>query len=149
MSVIHANPLVARCRVRNTVGLSIPSGAWTVLTFNTDVRDDYAMHDTSLNTDKIVVPYTGWYEAGGIVDYPFNATGARGVGVLANGTDDVAVIFLQSVTVTVGSGISTHGPYYMTAGQSFQLRTFQNSGGALTTNATSFSPAFWCNYLGA
>jgi hypothetical protein len=131
-------------RAYNSIALSIPNNSTTLMTFNSERRDDASFHSTSVNTGRLTVPtgYAGWYKIQGDVDWASNATGLRTLAIRLNGGNWIAADSRTPISGNVTQH-SISGLYYLADGDYVEMLAFQNSGGALNINATNnFSPEF-------
>jgi hypothetical protein len=115
-----------------------------VILWNGEVSDSASAHDTVTNSDRYTIPKDGTYESSGGVGFTSNSTGRRGCWLTKNGT------------IVDGSGAMVHtssaGPTIVTArtvtipcvaGDILRFVAYQQSGGALTTSATTFEQPSW------
>lgn len=133
------------CRVYNSGALTIGTGAYTALTFNSERYDPNGMHDTGSNTSRITIPTTGYYSIGGNLAFAANAVGQRSIGIKVDGATFIGV---QYGTPLSGAQwfFSIATAYYLTAGQYVEMHVYQNSGGDLATVAQSnWGMEFWCH----
>lgn len=112
---------------------SIPTGTWTVLTFDYEDFDVGDMVDLSTNNDRITIKEDGVYLIIGQVAFDNNATGLRFISILKNG----ARIAEGGSGVADGSydaRVNASAMFEFTAGDYVQLQAWQNSGGDLNIN---------------
>jgi hypothetical protein len=122
-----------RFRGRRAALQSIPNATETTVTWTAEDYDTANGHASTGTT--YVIPITGWYQVQASVGYDFNATGIR-----------IAVLRLDGVNIqgTLGTTTPMTSAYngmavtparriYCTVGQTIDVRTWQNSGGALDT----------------
>ena len=96
---------------------------------------------------RLVAPFDGYYFGIATIAFATNSTGDRYAALAqvdAAGADLGVIFVTQHAGAASGRAtiIQTAGPYYLTAGQGFQMRGFQNSGGALNMTTAS-SLAMW------
>lgn len=126
------------CRVTNSAVVSIPNTTVTSLTFNTETYDTDAFHSTSSNTDRITIPAgkAGYYLINYNINYAANATGFRNNAIKLNGGSTIdAVAYIKGFSDDANSLAGTT-VYYLSVADYVSLSTYQNSGGALNTEAT-------------
>ena len=130
-------------RVYNSASISIPNTTVTYLTFNSERRDDGALHDTSANTDRLTAPVSGWYRITGHVEFASNATGFRSVSIRMNaGNIPIAATNPNAVNGDT-TLITLSTEIYLSALDFVRLAVYQNSGGALNVLSTAqYSPEF-------
>jgi len=133
---------VIRARVRNSANLTIGTGAWTSLTFDSERWDTDGIHSTVSNTGRLTCVTEGTYSIIGNVRFASNATGYRAVRIYLNGATVIAEVFLPAVSgqptvMAVGT------QYELDAGDYVELQVLQNSGGDLNVEvAAAYSPEF-------
>lgn len=123
---------------------SIPAGAFTALTFDTERYDLSGMHDGA-NPTRLTVSKRGKYLIGGCPSFAANAVGTRMAGIRLNGGN---FIVLDSRPVVVdallGTAIPVTTEWDLVPGDYVELVVFQNSLGALDVlKAADYSPEFW------
>jgi hypothetical protein len=128
------NPAI--CVATQTVAQSIPTGAWTSLSFNAESIDTANMHNpASLNT-RITIPTDGKYLLAGSVCFVSNATGRRGLQWAINGVANPygGAVMLPTLSTSTPAIPSSTLPVQLTAGQYVELQAFQDTGAALSTS---------------
>lgn len=136
-------------RVYNAANISVANATGTALTFNSERRDDGSLHSTSVNTDRLTAPVTGWYMLWGNVEFAVNATGFRTVSFRVGATPDIygaeQAAAVAGDTTIIGATCLIH----LTAGDYVRLFVYQTSGGALNVIYTAggsasarYSPEF-------
>ena len=142
MAVQH-KPFPLACRVYNNANISIVNGGvGTLLTFNTEQRDDGGLHSTTLNTGRLTAPVDGWYQISGCVFWTANATGIRYLQININ-TVPIATVTMPGSAVAGANYQVISTLYYMTSGQYAELLGYQDSGGALNITVSDVkSPSF-------
>jgi hypothetical protein len=129
-----------RCKAYHSAVQSINNATLTVLAFDSEEYDVGNLHDTVTNNSRITIPTGGdvglWILVAGVY-WAANATGARIVQILKNGTTVVARNQIQAVNSalddTVQQAIATLDS--LTVGDYFEVRVLQRSGGALNVGA--------------
>ena len=79
--------------VRNTTNVpDVANNTWTVLTWNTDVVDTDAMHDTGSNTSRLVAKTQGYYYCFARIRWEWHTdnNGMRGIWIKKNSAGTVA-----------------------------------------------------------
>lgn len=133
LQTIKALPYVL---VANLVAQSISNAAWNTQLFDTDQDDALGFHDTAANTSRLTVPAgrAGLYLLAANVQFATNATGARFVRLLLNGTNQVAIFNSPAV-----GGFATRALVValrrLVAGDYLEVQVYQDSGAALDTAA--------------
>jgi hypothetical protein len=144
--VVTQRPVVG-ARVTNTADLSIPSGAWTGLTFNSEVTDSDALHSLTAEPGRLTAPSAGTFLVGGGVTLDSASSGRRGLAVQLNGGNDLVL----SVVPAVSGGytrLAVCTLVQLAAGDYLTLRVFQDSGAALNAlYLADNSPIFWAAML--
>jgi hypothetical protein len=122
----------------------------TKLTFDVEEYDTDSYHDNSTNTERFTIPSgkTGYYQLTGFATFAQNSSGNyRIISIYKNNSQfksnnlypNLAPGFKILLTVTV----------YATAGDYFELVSYQDSGGSLNVQANSQDTWFQITYLGA
>lgn len=141
-----------RCKLRNTAAQSIPASAYTALTFNTEDYDNEpsGLHDPSTNPSRITIRTAGTYVLLGQVGWAGNTTGRRGARIDQNGAVIPGCQNIWAPGTT--QGIAYPAPVILvpcSVGDYLELKVFQESGGALSTVATSESQSrFEARWMG-
>jgi len=123
------------CRIYNSASISIPTGALTVLTFDSERYDTDSMHSTSVNTSRITINTAGVYILTGTVSFPANATGFRQTALRLNGGTFIASDVRASIATGIELIIAT--TWKFAAADYVELLVQQTSGAPL--NVTSLS----------
>lgn len=124
-----------------TTAQSIPSGAFTALTFNTEDYDNEAptsMHSLLTNLTRLTAQTAGTYLVGGACTFAGNVTGRRGLRWDLNGSP-VAGSQLTQVAGAVAANVTVVARTMYVAlavGDFVELKAFQDSGVALLTIVT-------------
>jgi hypothetical protein len=145
-----STPTAAGCLVVNTASQSIANATDTILTFNDEYFDTNAFHNNSTANSRLTIPtgYGGGYLVYGKVTWASNSTGTRYFYPKINGGATTAG---KGAWVSGSTGQNTMVfSFYQTfvAGDYIEMVVYQNSGGALGTDATYWSN-FGLAYLGA
>ncbi len=140
-------PASISASVYNSSNLSIPDGAETVLTFNSERWDSDTIHSTSSNTSRLTATTAGLYDIGASVRFASGAGTEREVHLRLNGATDIALI--APVPTGFGEFLNLTRHYSLAAGDYVEVIVYQDSGGALNVVASgNFSPEFWMTRLG-
>jgi hypothetical protein len=137
-------------RLINESNTPVKNSTETKLIYNTEVRDDGAMHSNS-NPGRITFPVDGWYTFGATNRFVHDANGFRRQRILLNGTtvieeSQAAAIAAGGPRVTSNSETSLRmtGSRYFRAGDYIECVVFQNSGRTLDVEyINEYSPTFW------
>jgi hypothetical protein len=126
-------PNPAYAHLRQGTAQSIPNNAFTAVTFGTEDLDNFSGHSGS--SSAYICQRAGVYLLNGGVTHGLNATGQRVVRWALNGA---AVNGSASALPSLGTGIATSlvaRPIMirLAVGDTVELQTYQNSGGALLT----------------
>lgn len=127
------------CAVYNNVGISIPNNVWTDITFNSETYDNAAMHSTSTNTNKIVVPVAGKYLAVAKVAFSNTSeTGYRGAILYKNDTPmDRFICYAVAGFYTYINLVTVIN---MAVNDYVKVQAIQSSGGALNVEYSDSYP---------
>lgn len=130
------------CSVYNSTTQSIGNASNTVLTANSENFDNDSMHSTASNTSRITIQTDGRYLFSGTVLFAANATGARSVGFLVNGTTAYIATSTTNIGGSLAMGVSGMRAIVLAAGDYVECRAYQSSGGNLDVTLTEFA-CFW------
>lgn len=124
---------------RNATPQTLTTGIHTVVTFDTESRDDGSYANLGANNDRITITNAGWYDLKGTVRFASNASGSRSAYFRINGTTTDRY-GQQSVAAAPG-GLDTIltavASLYLNAGDYVQLAAWQDSGGNLSLPVTT------------
>jgi hypothetical protein len=123
-------------RCNNSAAVSLTSGSFTTLSFDTNEFDQGTsspQHSTSTNPSRLTCRQAGVYVIHATANFSSNATGARLVAILLNGTTWIA---WQNVGANPSNNttLSVSTAYALVVGDYVEVEVFQSSGGALTLN---------------
>jgi hypothetical protein len=121
------------CKVHRTTAQSINHATWTNLYFNTDIKDDYGLHSTSTNTDRIYVYKSGWYDINAHVLWNVSTSGVR---ILLLYKYDVSAGSLMQIAdnrinATGWDGMEATATTWLDSGDYIYVRVYQDTGGSL------------------
>jgi hypothetical protein len=126
-----------------TVGVSNVTG--TTLTYNSEYYDTDSFHSTSVNTDRLTIPTTGYYLVTASVYWAANAVGAREMQLQKNGT---TIREANNAGSTVGEVQTISNISYFTAADYITLRVYQDSGGSVNSQSGT-TQGLQIAYMGA
>lgn len=124
---------------------TIPNTTFTQIRFLAVDRDPYAGFNSGIYT----APCTGWYQLTGALNFTGNTLGQR---IAAWGVNTAVSITGSQANLAAAAGTSTQLPcrtftYLFNAGDTITCNAHQNTGAALTTDATpaiqSFMTVTW------
>lgn len=136
---------------RNNTSASIPTGAYTVISFNTFTCAGSTSNTTTIQINSATIPSTftvrnaGWYSIGGTCRtsaWSSTAGTGRAFAVNRNSTTYSTNIMLQDSDgdpTGVGGVTSEASAVLLAAGDVVRMFLFQDSGGNATNNDTNFS----------
>jgi hypothetical protein len=130
---------------------SIADSTFTILNFNTESYDTNTYHDNSTNNSRLTIPTTGYYNLTAYVTFEGNTNGGRIVQIYKNGTTALTYFSGNYGGFTSDTSFLTTINVNATAGDYFEVRVRQSSGGALGVlglNSTQYS-FFQVQSLGA
>lgn len=114
------------------------SGTEQEVVFDTDEADVWGFHDTSSNTQKLLVPtgFDGLYEVHANLAFASNTTGVRGALLYKNGLASGTFLCAQraGAVSAVACYCSVSTLVRLAAGDYIAVTAYQNSGGALNLN---------------
>lgn len=127
------------CRAMQTVAQSLPTGAFTSLTFDAESVDQgngsaATQHDTVTNNSRFTANWAGWYQVAAACGFAASATGRRGMRLAVNGTavngSSVMIQASAASTINVTAGNEL---VFLAVGDYVEAQAFQDTGGALLT----------------
>jgi hypothetical protein len=139
-----ANP--PKCRVYNSVAISIPNAVETALTFNSEVHDTDTMHSTSVNTGRVTITTSGTFEIGFHVGFAAGGGGTTRYAYVRRNGGAGALAYHRTSGST---GIAVFGQttaYPLTAGDYLEVVVYQDSGGALNVDTAAIAPTLWATW---
>lgn len=136
----------SRFRAKATRGsaYSTTSGSAVALPFDTEDFDNGGLHDTGSNTDRLTVPTggdVGMWLVVGFVEWAANANGLRSVALNRAGTTKAQQIDKPFDGINTVSQIVVALENAPSVSSSWSLNVFQDSGGNLNINASSWFAA--------
>ena len=123
----------------------------TVINFNAEVFDTDGFHDNSTNNSRLTIPTGkgGYYLLNLFVAFESAASGTRQTQIVSSTGD----LYCNSSVITAGtpygSSITTAAVAYLGAGEYFEAKANQRSGGSLNLSSGIYSVNFSCVFLGA
>lgn len=128
-------------RVTKSGVQSIASGSFVTLTWDTETKDNDALHDNAVSNSRLTAVTAGAYFVFAHVRFGANGTGRRALQFLRNGvsysvpenstdsgTDELSLVLMDVVELT--------------AGQYVEVQALQSSGGALNVTTQSYFGMF-------
>lgn len=123
---------------------SIPSGAFTALSLDTEVVDSDSGHSTVTNTSRYTCQVAGIYYLTGNVVLPASGTGTRGASFALNGATSTGITGSEQLIAPSPGFATTISPtpsyIRLAVGDYVQICAYQNTGGAIST--TTIGAAF-------
>ena len=123
---------------------SIPNGAETSISFDSEIADPYGGHSNTSNNGRYTCQLAGYYFMIGAIWYASNTTGYRRGDLYVNSNSLTPQWQVSAEAPTTGCGIQVNGMQYLNVGDYVNLMAYQNSGGALSTpGGGACSLALW------
>jgi hypothetical protein len=135
-------------RVYRSTNQSLSTSISNNILFDSERFDTDNYHSTVSNTDRLVIPSTGYYHIGGCVSYD-GTSGVISLSINLNATPTQVAANMITANAVVASISVISCDYHCTAGDYFTLSAWQNSGG--THNVVfvaNYSPEFWIHKIG-
>lgn len=124
---------------------ALGSGAWTAVSFTTEVKDTNNGHSTSTNTSRYTCQVAGSYELYGGHRFASNSTGSRGARFSKNGTVITSTDNLIPTTPSGQMALPAKTTQVdLIVGDYVELEAWHNSGSTIAVDAASFG----VRYLG-
>lgn len=132
----------------NTAVQAVSNVTDTTLSWDEEFWDTNGFHSTTVNPSRVTIPtgLGGKYLVNGCLTYSASAVGVRYVSVRVNGGSSFYFATGTNAGATFDAQASFSFVLQLTAGDYFEMSTFQNSGGSL--NVTTLSRVY-VSYLGA
>jgi hypothetical protein len=108
---------------------SISNATMTTVIFNSASKDSHSILNQS--TGVVTIPIAGRYTFSGYIAYAANGTGEREVDYRIDGTGSNTTVSLQLGQATYGNYIPYTFDLDLNAGQTVEIRTYQDSTGSL------------------
>jgi hypothetical protein len=127
-SLLSASTLAADVSVRvfNSTPIDVPDNTAIKLTFDRERFDTSRFHDIS-NPGVLVVPVTGKYMIYCSAFFPTNGAGARSLGIIRNGSQELA--FEHKVAAqNYYTYLNVFSHFRLIAGDSIEFQAVQDSG---------------------
>lgn len=118
-------------KATQSTGTSLPAGAWTTLTFDSEEYDDGGWHDTSTNNSRITVDLDGRYILDAVCEINTTANGDIGMRILVNGSVEKET-FIDSDAVATNLKYDISGILNLSANDYVEIAVWNDSG-ALTS----------------
>ncbi len=143
------NPGNYAAKITKSGTQSASNNATTVVTFDTEERDDLAFHDTVTNNSRITIPAAmdGWYLIVGNLLWNVHATGSRTAELLKNGATALAATRRASNATTVFPTLQVSALVYLVAGDYVEMQGFQDSGGSLNIMSSATGEGTWLSIV--
>jgi hypothetical protein len=120
--------------LRQTVAQSVPTGAFTALTMDTEDLDRDGGHSTTTNTSRYTAQTAGYYLCSGLVGWSSSATGRRATRWQVNGSaTNASDAIFAAVIASAINVVPPTKPIFLNVGDYLEMAAFQDSGGALLT----------------
>lgn len=144
----RVNTRVPACTLHRTADQTIGTGTDTVVNFDAKDDDTDGLHSLTVNNSRITLSRSGRWALGFAGRFAGNATGSRRCQILWNGAVIRAIANWETVTATVQDISTPVLCQRFVAGDFFEVRVFQSSGGDLALqNSAAFSPYFWAYWV--
>lgn len=140
------------CLLTNNGSQTIPNNTDTFLTYNTETYDTDGYHSTSSNTGRLTIPTgkSGYYYVYSLVRWDNNTSGLRTMQITqGSGQSSIGVIEATPGGASAYIGFHQGSIRYAAAGDYFECKVNQTSGGNLNVRANTNDCFFGIQYLGA
>ena len=135
-------------RVYNSASQSLPTGAFTGLTFDSERYDNGGLHSTTTNTGRLTAQKAGKYAIYGCIKFDPAASGTVGAALWWSGGAMIAVqIFPALTSDSLYVAVST--VYHLAAGEYVALLGWNDTGAALNSIVqANAAPEFAMQWVG-
>jgi hypothetical protein len=147
-----STPTFSGALVTNNAQQTISNNTDTFLTYNTETYDTDNYHSTSSNTGRLTIPSgkDGYYYVYSLVRWNNNSSGQRTMQITqGSGQSSIGVIEATPGGVSAYIGFHQGSIRYAAAGDYFECKVNQTSGGDLNVRANTQDLFFGIQYLGA
>jgi hypothetical protein len=129
-------------RVYNSGNITVATGGWHTLTFDSERYDTDTIHSTVVNTERLTATTPGTYIIVGNVEWASDATGDRGMRIYLNNTTVIGNLW-QNPADSAPTRHCLTTIYQLSATEYVELEVYQSTAGNLNIVAQSnFSPVF-------
>jgi len=132
---------------RQATAQSIPNNAFTPVTMDTSMVDDYGGHSTSVNSDRYTAVVPGWYDVLAAINYVTNTTGRR-LALLKVNNSNAAIPYAQvevALNTANGTCVLAFGKTFLNVGDYVNVSAFQSSGAALLLGSQTALIVQWAH----
>jgi hypothetical protein len=139
------------CMVYRNSAQTLSNNTQTTINWNAEQYDTNGFHDNSTNNNRLTIPSGkgGYYLVNLFVAFEAASSGTRSTQIYT----DTGDLYCNSSVITAGtpygSSCATSAVIYMNAGQYFEAKATQRSGGNLDLSTGIYAVNFSCAYLGA
>lgn len=147
-----STPTFSGALVYNSANTTVSNNSELFFTYNSEVYDSDAYHSTSSNTGRLTIPSgkSGYYKVYALARFAANANGVRTMQI-TQGSSQTSV---GTIEQTPGGVSSNSGFYYSTiryaaAGDYFECKIYQTSGGNLDVLGGDSQMNFGIQFIGA
>lgn len=132
------------CRVYNSAAVAEPGGAgvYTTMTFDSESLDNGGLHSTVSNTSRITIVMPGIYRIFGSITWAASATGWRSTAIFKNGGGTAEVDSRADGDAGTTTTLPAETIVQCVAGDYFELKGAQTSGGSLNMNGGAIASYF-------
>lgn len=120
--------------------------SFSSINIDSQVYDSEGGHSTTTNPSRYTVQVPGMYRLVGQSSFGINSSGARAVAVAVNGSQVQQIQAAPPPANTWAAQVSTER--YLNVGDYVEVRTWQNSGSALTTGSSGLAPSLSVWWIG-
>lgn len=142
VSGVHS--LNKSCRVTHSAAQTVPNGAVTILSFDTERWDTDSIHDNATNNSRLTCKTAGLYLITLLCSFSANANGRRSLYLKKNGATWIGIVGLPAVPDGITSTlIEVSTQYQLAVNDYVEGYCYQNSGVDLTVSINAeYCPEF-------
>lgn len=140
-----------RAKLRRTSNQSIPDGAWTAVSWNTQDKLRNMTWLLGTNPTRVTCTIAGMYRVVGTVQYSNgSSTNTRSIGIKINGTTQICMNRIPATSQAIG--ITVAATVDLAVGDYFEIVLWQNAGSAQNITNNTFTDGdagyVFCEWLG-
>jgi len=133
-------------RVYNSAVLTIPTGSFTALTFDSERYDNGGLHESVTHPSRLTAQRAGVYMITALAEFSANVTGLRLARIRVSGGTQIWALVNTSTSDILTAALL----YKLAAGEYIEFEVYQSSGGDLTVVASgNYTPEFAMQWMGS
>lgn len=132
------------CKITNSADIAVTSAGWRTLSLNTDIYDPMNMHSVSTNTERIVVPESGYYAFGAVARFSTSINGGLKI-VRFNSSNVAQSGGVMNFENSLRDILNVSGFHYLNSGDYIIMQVYTSVNCNVTISSESESNIqLWC-----